>query len=64
VKYLEVDSHGYAIVDITPQRMQTDWYFLAERTDRNSGIQFASAFFSTAGSNSVQVAAGPVGARV
>jgi alkaline phosphatase D len=63
VKYLEFDSHGYAIVDITPERMQTDWYFLAERTDPKSSAQFASAFLSAAGSNSVQPAGGPLGAR-
>ena len=63
VKYLEFDSHGYAIVDITGQRMQTDWYFLTERMDRNSGVHFANAFLSAAGSNIVQPAAGPLGPR-
>jgi alkaline phosphatase D len=64
VKYLEFDSHGYAIVDITVERMQTDWYFLTERTDRNSGVHFADAFLSAAGSNMVQPAGGALGPRI
>ena len=33
VKYLEFDSHGYSVVDVTAARVQMDWYYISERTD-------------------------------
>jgi len=39
LKFLEGDSRGYVLLDITPERLQADWYFMptvTERTDRES----------------------------
>jgi alkaline phosphatase D len=64
IKYLEFDSHGYSVVDVTPERMQMDWYYISDRADVNATQQFGAAFRVPTGANAVQPAAGPLGARV
>ena len=39
VKYLDFDSHGYSVLDVTPAGVQMDWYVLAERTDPRLGAR-------------------------
>jgi alkaline phosphatase D len=63
VKLLEFDSHGYSVVDLTPQRLQADWYYISERTDVNATQQFATAYQVPAGTNRLLPAAGPLGPR-
>jgi alkaline phosphatase D len=63
VKLLEFDSHGYSVVDVTPQRLQADWYYISERTDVNATQQFATAYQVPAGTNRLLPAAGPLGPR-
>ena len=63
VKLLEFDSHGYCVVDVTSERVQTDWFFLADRTNPNSAQRFATSWLTRAGTNAVQPASGPLGAR-
>ena len=48
---------------MTPERVQMDWFFLAERTNPNSAQRFATAWLTRAGTNSGQPAAGPLGPR-
>ncbi len=64
IRYLEFDSHGYSIVDVTPERLQTDWYYISDRADSEATQQFARSFLSVAGTNVVTPAAGPLGPRV
>lgn len=33
VKLLEFDSHGFCVVDVTAERLQTDWWFISDRED-------------------------------
>lgn len=33
VKYLDFDSHGYSVLDLTPARLRMDWYVLSDRTN-------------------------------
>jgi hypothetical protein len=33
VKWLDMDSHGYGVLDITAARAQMDYYVLSDRTD-------------------------------
>ena len=61
---VQLDSHGYCVVDVTPQRAQCDWFYLANRADPNTTQQFATAWQVAAGTNSVVPANGPLGPRV
>jgi alkaline phosphatase D len=48
VRYLQLDSHGYSIVDVTAARLQMDWYYISVQS----------------GTNEVRPAAGPIPPRV
>ncbi|RRO16639.1 alkaline phosphatase [Saccharopolyspora rhizosphaerae] len=53
VKHLDFDSHGFSVLDVTPERVQADWFALADRTDPNSTAQRAVSFAVTAGTQQV-----------
>jgi alkaline phosphatase D len=39
LKFMDGDNRGYVILDVTPERVQTDWFFVptvSERTDKES----------------------------
>ncbi|MEU6153787.1 alkaline phosphatase D family protein [Actinosynnema sp. NPDC047251] len=50
LKWVELDSHGYAVLDVTAARIRLDWYFLADRTRRDSPATLAKSV--TVGSGS------------
>ena len=37
VKYLNFDDHGFSVLDVTPARVQMDWYVIGDRADRGTG---------------------------
>ena len=57
VRYLDFDSHGFSVLEVTPQRTQMDWYVLTERTDPRSAAVFSTAWEVPAGSRRVRPAA-------
>ena len=63
VKYLEFDSHGFSVVDVTMARLQMDWHYISERSDPNATESFAKSFQVRAGTNTVVPAAGPLPTR-
>jgi alkaline phosphatase D len=60
VKYVELDSHGYCVVDADGDRLHVDWFYLDDKNDPKSGQAFATAYQSVAGSNAVSPAEGPL----
>ena len=60
IKELEFDSHGYSVVEVTPDVVQFDTYFISERTDPAATQAFYRGFSSERGSRTVVRAAGPV----
>lgn len=60
VKYVELDSHGYSVVDVTKDRLNVDWYFISERTDPQATQEFAASWKVDAGANAVSPGEGPV----
>ncbi|SDN69904.1 alkaline phosphatase D family protein [Allokutzneria albata] len=44
VKWVEYDSHGAAVLDVTPSSLRMDWYFLADRTKPDSSARLAKSF--------------------
>jgi alkaline phosphatase D len=60
LKYIELDSHGYSVVDVNPQRVQTDYYFLADRLSPTSTVRHAKSLATVDGSQKVKSVSGPV----
>lgn len=44
LKFLEGDSRGYVVVDITPERLQAEWFF-APTVDQRSAVETRAAAF-------------------
>ncbi|MFP5219051.1 MAG: alkaline phosphatase D family protein, partial [Actinomycetes bacterium] len=63
IRYLDGIGHGFSVLDVTPDRVQSDFWFISDRTDPQASLVFASAWQSMAGSRQVTQAAGPVGDR-
>ncbi len=57
IKEVELDSHGYSVVDLTPERVQFDTFFLSDREDPQSTQSFYRGFQSKKGSRTVVPAA-------
>ena len=61
VKYLNFDDHGYSVLDVTPERVQMDWYVIGDRTDRRAGSSWSASWATRSGTNKVHAASAPVG---
>lgn len=59
LKTVELDEHGYFVLDLTPARAQADWYYVNDIRRADSGERFSRAFFTAAGENHLQTAAAP-----
>jgi alkaline phosphatase D len=53
LKWVELDSHGFAVLDVRPERVRMDWYFLADRERADSAATRVKSFTVAAGSNSL-----------
>ncbi|MBZ5735006.1 alkaline phosphatase D family protein [Nocardioides sp. TRM66260-LWL] len=60
IKYLDFDSHGFCVLDVTPERTQCDWYVIGDRATKGSPSTWSVSYQTLAGSNAVSDAAGPV----
>ena len=63
IKEVEFDSHGYSVLDVTPERVQMDWFYISNRENPNAAQRFATAWLVRDGNNFVERAAGPIGPR-
>ena len=59
LKTVELDEHGYTILDLTPARAQADWFYENDIRTPGSGERFSRAFFTASGENRLQAATGP-----
>ncbi|WP_344731611.1 alkaline phosphatase D family protein [Nocardioides fonticola] len=60
IEYLDFDSHGFCILDITPARTQCDWYVIGDRRDPATPITWSVSYLTKAGSNTLTQADAPV----
>jgi alkaline phosphatase D len=60
IKELEFDSHGYAVVDVTRERIQFDSFFISDREDPAATQSFYRGYSSVHGSRTVTRAAAQV----
>ncbi|EHR51886.1 phosphodiesterase/alkaline phosphatase D [Saccharomonospora marina XMU15] len=53
VKHVELDSHGYSVVEVTPSAVRMDSFVLADREDADSAVRRAASFRVDAGTQHV-----------
>ena len=73
VRYLEGIGHGFAVLDVTPKRVQTDFWFVRSNGDKGvltdvrldpaATVAFETAFVSEKGSRRVSGPVGELGPR-
>lgn len=44
IRFVELDSHGFGILDVTPADTQMQWYFLTDPADPRSGMRRAAGY--------------------
>ena len=51
LKFLDGDRNGYVLIDMTPNRLQADWYFVASVMERTDRVSRGASFVCEAGSS-------------
>lgn len=49
LRYVELDSHGYGVLDVTEERARMDWFYLHDVTDPRSGVRLGASFTVASG---------------
>ena len=63
IKWVDLTNHGYLILDVRPERVQADWFFVETVKARTSEERFAGAFLLQDGERHVRPASGPAPPR-
>ncbi|HET8993972.1 MAG TPA: alkaline phosphatase D family protein [Rhodococcus sp. (in: high G+C Gram-positive bacteria)] len=56
IEYVELDSHGYGVLDVTPEAIQMDWFHLHDLSDPHTGVTRAAGLRVAADSASTEPA--------
>ena len=59
LKTVELDEHGYLVLDLTPGRAQADWFYINDVRQPVSDERYSRSFFTAAGENRLQAATAP-----
>jgi len=59
VRYLNLDDHGYSVLDVTPQRAQMDYYVLANKRRADTTAHHSASWVTRTGSGTVVAAERP-----
>ncbi|WP_420033183.1 alkaline phosphatase D family protein [Streptomyces sp. cg28] len=60
VKWLDMDRHGYGVLDVTAERAQMDYYVISDRTDKNATSAWERSYRTRTGTQKVERADAPV----
>ncbi|NEB36089.1 alkaline phosphatase D family protein [Streptomyces sp. SID14515] len=60
VKWVDMDGHGYGVLDVTAERAQMDYYTLSDRTDRAATTAWTRSYRTRRGTQRVERADRPV----
>ncbi|QQC88827.1 alkaline phosphatase D family protein [Streptomyces alfalfae] len=60
VKWLDMDSHGYGVLDVTAERSQMDYYALSDRTDPDATSSWLRSYRTLSGTQKVERVHAPV----
>ncbi|WP_030676157.1 alkaline phosphatase [Streptomyces rimosus] len=60
VKWLDMDSHGYGVLDVTAERTQMDYFTVSDRADPHATTALARSYRTLSGTQRVERARQPV----
>ncbi|MFI1399135.1 alkaline phosphatase D family protein [Streptomyces sp. NPDC020681] len=60
VKWLDMDSHGYGVLDVTAERSQMDYYVLSDKTKQDATTKWARSYRTLNGTQKVERVTQPV----
>ncbi|MCC3778014.1 alkaline phosphatase D family protein, partial [Streptomyces sp. UNOB3_S3] len=60
VKWLDMDGHGYGVLDVTAERAQMDYYVLSDKRDAKATASWARSYATRSGTQRVERADAPV----
>ncbi|MEU8620016.1 alkaline phosphatase D family protein [Streptomyces sp. NPDC048623] len=60
VKWVDMDHHGYGVLDVTAERSQMDYYTVSNRADRNATAAWARSYRTLNGTQRVERVYQPV----
>ena len=53
IKYLDFDSHGFSVLDLTAKRAQMDWFVISDRADPNATIEWTTSWATDSGTGKI-----------
>ncbi|MFD7591530.1 alkaline phosphatase D family protein [Kitasatospora sp. NPDC059812] len=60
VKWVDLDSHGYGVLDITPEQTQMDYYVLSDRTRKDATSSWSRSYRTRTGTQRIERANAPI----
>ncbi|WP_052865849.1 alkaline phosphatase D family protein [Streptomyces niger] len=60
VKWVDMDSHGYGVLDVTAERTQMDYYAVSDKADPDATSSWQRSYRTLSGTQRVERADGPV----
>ncbi|SUE13813.1 alkaline phosphatase [Rhodococcus gordoniae] len=57
VRFVELDSHGYGVLDVAPDATQMEWFFIGDRTDPNTPARRVAGYRVADGATRIEPAA-------
>ena len=60
VKWVDMDAHGYGVLDVTAERTQMDYYAVSDKTDREASAAWRRSYRTRSGTQHIEQADRPV----
>jgi alkaline phosphatase D len=60
VRWLDMDSHGYGVIDVNSERAHMDYFILSDKTDRDATTEVRRSYRTLSGSQRIEKADGPL----
>lgn len=60
VKWIDLDSHGYGVLDVTAERSQMDYYAISDKTKKDATASWVRSYRTLSGTQKIQRADRPV----
>lgn len=59
-RYANLDDHGYCVLDLSPARVQCDWWIIGPRSDRRAGVTHDASYVVRTGEGRLSPVSRPV----
>ncbi|MER5897228.1 alkaline phosphatase D family protein [Streptomyces sp. NPDC001876] len=60
VKWIDLDSHGYGVLDVTAERSQMDYYVISDKTKKDATASWVRSYRTRSGTQKIERADAPV----